>query len=103
MGVDRDSGRLPQTTDIQLPRGLPMSKLLTAVLAAVFAVVTVSPVAFAQQKMEETKAKTEAKKKTTTKKKSDAKTTADAKKKSTTKQKSTTKKADTKKKSEAPK
>ena len=39
-----------------------MSKLLTAVLAAVFALVTVSPVAFAQEKKEETKAKAEPKK-----------------------------------------
>jgi pentapeptide MXKDX repeat protein len=67
-----------------------MSKLLTAVLAAVFAVVTVSPVAFAQdqkkdqkkaqvdkgtpaqgtvQKKDQTKAKTDTKKKTTTTKK----------------------------------
>ena len=46
-----------------------MSKLLTAVLAAVFAVVTVSPVAFAQEmKKEETKAKTETKKKAEPKK-----------------------------------
>jgi len=45
-----------------------MSKLLTAVLAAVFAVVTVSPVAFAQEKKEETKTKTEAKKKAEPKK-----------------------------------
>jgi stringent starvation protein B len=72
-----------------------MSKLLTAVLAAVFAVVTVSPVAFAQdqkkdqkkaqvdkgtpaqgtvQKKDQTKAKTDTKKKTTeTKKKAEPK------------------------------
>ena len=73
-----------------------MSKLLTAVLAAVFAMVTVSPVAFAQdqkkaqvdkgtpaqgtvQKKDQTKAKTDAKKKTTTKKKAQPKK-GDAKK-----------------------
>jgi len=42
-------------------------KLLTAVLAAVFAVVTASPVAFAQQ-MQKEEMKTEAKKKSTAKK-----------------------------------
>ena len=77
-------------------------KFLTAVLAAVFAVATVSPVAFAQaqkkdqekaqvhkgtpeqgtvQKKEQTKAKADAKKKSTTKSK------ADTKKKSTTQKK----------------
>ena len=75
-----------------------MSKLLTAVLAAVFAVVTISPVAFAQdqkkaqvdkgtpaqgtvQKKDQTKAKADTKKKSTTKSKSDTK------KKSTTQKK----------------
>jgi hypothetical protein len=48
MSVDREFGRLPQTTNVQPPRGLLMSKLFSAVLAATFAMATVSTVAFAQ-------------------------------------------------------
>jgi pentapeptide MXKDX repeat protein len=82
MGVDREIGRLLQTTTYQPLKGNIMSKLLTAVLAAVFAVVTVSPVAFAQEmKKDEKKAKTEPKKE---KAKTDAKKT-DAKKTDTKK------------------
>ena len=79
-----------------------MSKLLTAVLAAVFAVVTVSPVAFAQE-MKKDQKKAQVDKGTpmqgTVQKKDQTKTKAkaDTKKKPTTKQKATTKKADTKK------
>jgi hypothetical protein len=41
-------GRLLQTTNVQSPRGLLMSKVISAVMAAAFAVATVSTVAFAQ-------------------------------------------------------
>jgi hypothetical protein len=52
MGVDRELGRLLKTPNVQSPGGLLMSKLVSAVLAAAFAVATVSPVAFAQEKKE---------------------------------------------------
>jgi hypothetical protein len=52
MGVDREFGRLLKTLNVQSPGGLLKSKLISAVLAAAFAVATVSPVAFAQTKEE---------------------------------------------------
>src|SRR5262245_17202349 len=51
--VDRYSVDCKQL--VQLPRGLLMSKLLTTLLAAVFAAVTVTPVAFAADKKDEAK------------------------------------------------
>jgi hypothetical protein len=45
-------GRLMKKPNVQSPGGLLMSKLISAVLAAAFAVATVSPVAFAQTKEE---------------------------------------------------
>ena len=49
-------------------------KLLTALMAAVFAVVAASPIAYAQEmKKEEAKTKADTKKKSTTKKKTDSK------------------------------
>jgi hypothetical protein len=52
MGVDREFGRLMRKPNVQSPGGLLMSKLISALLAAAFAVATVSPVAFAQTKEE---------------------------------------------------
>jgi uncharacterized membrane protein len=48
MGDDREFGRLLQTTTYQPFKGNFMSKLIGAVMAAAFALVTVSQVAFAQ-------------------------------------------------------
>jgi hypothetical protein len=50
MGVDREFGRLLQTTTYQLFRGNLMSKLLTAVLSAALVAATFSPFAVAQEK-----------------------------------------------------
>jgi hypothetical protein len=53
------TGSLEALTDnrlqqlINLPRGNIMTKLLTALLAAMFATVTLAPVAFAQEKKKE--------------------------------------------------
>jgi preprotein translocase subunit SecG len=47
-------GRL-QTTSDQPTKGIFMNKLLTSLLAALFAAVTITPVAFAQDKKDEKK------------------------------------------------
>jgi hypothetical protein len=48
-------GRLRKQPLFNLHRGFSMSKLLTALVAAVFAVVTVTPVAIAAEKKDEAK------------------------------------------------